>query len=410
MQTIRKKMNRKFRDLRGELFPAGKNHDPRQERGGRGPQGKTILSWADPFFPDPAIPESVRQAMVEALSSGFSEHYAPADLKYDLNELIAKIIHDKTGLPVDPAKNVLVTPGSDAGLFYAMMPFIEDGDEVLVPDPSYPKNYRNPELLGGVTVPVPLYEADNYQLRVEELRKRLSPKTKMVILCHPNNPSTTVQREEVIKDLSDFIIENDLVLLCDQAFEDHIYDDITYVSPSTMPGMWERTVTVCSTSKGFGLSGFRIGYIYAHEEIMQALHGGAGNVLGAASTLSMLGATAALKDPDYLNNNFRQLEARRRLAYEILHTVPGIRMRMPESGILSWLNVEALGSGEEVAAYLLREAGIEVSAGEQYGAQGAGHIRVVTGCYRDGKTAGLILKRMASALTKMAEEKKAQAL
>ena len=410
MQTIRKKMNRKFRDLRGELFPAGKNNDHRQESGGNAFQTRAVLTGADLFFPDPAIPESVKQALTEAISAGSSEHYATAEQKYELNELFAERITDKTGLPIDPARNVLVTPGSDAGLFYAMMPFIEDGDEVLVPDPSYPKNFVNPELLGGVTVPVPLYAEDRYQLRVEELRKRLSPKTKMMILCHPNNPTSTVYREEVLDDLSSFIIENDLILLCDQAFEDHIYDGISYVSPSTLPGMWERTVTVCSTSKGFGLSGFRIGYIYAQEEIMQALHGGAGNVLGAASTLSILGAAAALKDPDYLNNNFRQLESRRRMAYEILHTVPGIEMLMPESGMLSWINVKSLGSGEEVAAYLSKEAGIEVSAGEQYGAQGAGYLRVVTGCYRDEKTAELVWKRLGTALTKMAEEKKAQGL
>ena len=133
----------------------------------------------------------------------------------------------------------------------------------LVPDPTYPSNFLNPKLLGGVTVPVPLFAEDNYQLRLEELEKRINPKTKMMILCHPNNPTTTVFREDNLKMLSDFIIKHDLILVSDQAFEDHIYDDISFISPASLPGMWERTVTVCSISKGLGLSGFRIGYIYA---------------------------------------------------------------------------------------------------------------------------------------------------
>jgi len=397
MKTIREKMNPAFRPLRADLFP--------RDVVSRQPPARNIMSWADPFFPDSALSESVKQAMITAIESGSPEHYAPPALKFELQELIARRVNERTGLELDPARHVLVTPGSDAALFYAMLPFIEPGDEVLLPDPSYPKNYRNPELLGGVTVPVPLQEEDGYQLRIEEVEKRITPRTKLIILCHPNNPTTTVHREDRLRDLADLVMERDLILLCDQAFEDHIYDGIEFISPCTFPGMWERTVTICSTSKGIGLSGFRIGYIFAHEEIMQALYAGAGNVLGAASTLSTVGAAAALKDPDHLPEVFSRLEARRNLAYEILSGVPGVSMQPAESGILSWLNVSVLGTGEEVAAYILEKAEVEVSAGEQYGAQGAGHIRIVTGCYRDEKTAEEIMRRIRSVLELMAKEK-----
>ncbi|MGC9312027.1 MAG: pyridoxal phosphate-dependent aminotransferase [Sediminispirochaetaceae bacterium] len=397
MKSIREKMNPAFRPLRGELFP------PDVVSGQA--TGRDLMSWADPFFPDSALSEPVRQAMIAAIESGSPEHYAPPALKFELQELLARRVSERTGLELDPARHVLVTPGSDAALFYALLPFIEPGDEVLLPDPSYPKNYRNPELLGGVTVPVPLREEDGYQLRIDEVEKRITPRTKIIILCHPNNPTTTVHREERLRELSRLIIERDLILLCDQAFEDHIYDGISFVSPCTLPGMWERTLTICSTSKGIGLSGFRIGYIFAQEEIMQALYAGAGNVLGAASTLSTVGAVAALKDPDHLPEVFSRLEARRDLAYEILSGVPGVSMQPAESGIISWLNVSALGTGGEVADYILAKAGVEVSAGEQYGAQGAGHIRIVTGCYRDEEIAGGIIRRIRSALELMAEEK-----
>lgn len=148
-------------------------------------------------------------------------------------------------------------------------------------------------------------------MRIEEFEKRLTPRTKMVLLTHPNNPTTTVYRRESIEALCRFIIDNDLVLVCDQAFEDHIYDGIEFVAPCTLPGMWERTLTVCSISKGIGLSGFRIGYIYACDKIMDVLYGGAVNVLGAACTLSSLGAIAAIKDKEHMRSNYERLERRR---------------------------------------------------------------------------------------------------
>jgi len=401
--SIREKMNPNFRNRSGEIFSSPDAVDRTIQR--QETMKPDILSWADPFLPDRVLPESVRKAMFEAIESGFTEHYAPADIKYELNRCIAERISRRTGLDIDPSKHVLVTPGSDSGLVYAMMPFIEPGDEVLVPDPGYQKYFLNPELLGGVTVPVPLYPEDNYQLRIDELNKRFNSNTKLLILCHPNNPTTTVFREENLLEISRFVIENDLVLLCDQAFEDHIFDGIKFLSPAALPGMRERTVTVCSTSKGYGLSGFRIGYLWAQEDIMRAYYAGAANVLGAASTLSIIAAAAAMKDPNLLASNYTALESRRRTAYDILSGTPGVVMKMPESGILSWLDVRALGSGTEVAAYLESRAGIQVNDGEQYGSQGAGHLRVVTGCYRDEETAAAVFRRMREALTDLAAEK-----
>ena len=402
---IKAKMNGRFRDLQGGLFLEVTKADVGEGAGNFMKAGGDIMAWADPFFPDPAIPESVKKAMHEAIDGGFPAHYGMPIGIYELREALAEHISERTGLSIDPSRNVIVTPGSDSGLLYAMMPFISKGDEVMVPDPSYPSNFLNPKLLGGKTVPVPLYPEDNYQVRIEEFEKRLTPRTKMVLLTHPNNPTTTVYRRESIEALCRFIIDNDLVLVCDQAFEDHIYDGIEFVAPCTLPGMWERTLTVCSISKGIGLSGFRIGYIYADDAIMDTLYGGAVNVLGAPCTLSSIGAIAALKDKQHLANTFTRLERRRRIAYEKLHDIPGVNMAMPESGILSWLNISQLGTEEEVCARLQEEARILVNQGEPYGQQGKGHIRIVTACFASDEEAGQRLERIRRVLWKMAEEK-----
>lgn len=402
---IKKKMNPHFRDLQGGLFLKVGKADVGEGAGDFRKNGGDNMAWADPFFPDPSIPECVMQAMKAALEGGFPAHYTMPIGMLELRQALAKDISARTGLAIDPSRNVIVTPGSDSGLLYAMMLFLSEGDEVLVPDPSYPSNFLDPRLLGAVTVPVPLYEENNYQIDIREFEKRLTNRTKMVLISHPNNPTTTVFRRESIEALCRFVVEHDLILVTDQAFQDHIYDGIEFVHPAALPGMWERTVTVCSVSKGLGLSGFRIGYIYAEEHIMDVLYGGAVNVLGAPCTLSSIGAIAALEDPDYLGDMYTRLERRRRLSYELLSGIPGVEMKLPESGILSWLNVSRLGTDAEVADRIREDARILVNEGSPYGEQGRGHIRIVTACFARDEDARERLLRIRRVLQTMAAEK-----
>ncbi len=363
------------------------------------------MAWADMFYPDPSLPESVQRASMAVVESGMSSHYTlPVGLP-ELRRELAIHIREKDGITLDPCRNIIVTPGSDSGLLFAMMPFLEAGDEVLVPDPSYPNNYLNCKLLGAKAIHVPTYQEDNYQIRIEELEKRVSKKTKMVVLTHPNNPTTVVYRRKNLEKLAEFIVDNDLILVCDQAFEDHVFDDIEFVSPCTLPGMWERTVTVCSLSKGYGLSGYRIGYIYADDHIMDIYYGSAVNVVGAPCTVSTYGAIAALKDKSILPYYRDILDRRRRAAYEILGNLPGVNMNMNESGILSWLDISRLGTSQEVADYIAEHAKILVNQGTPYGKQGEGYIRIVTACFREEEEAVKRYRRIAEALLQLAKEK-----
>ena len=405
IMDVKKKINGRFRDLEGGLFTELTKADVGTGAANLLEQGCKIMAWADPFFPDPAIQDSVKEAMINAIKGGFPAHYSMPIGMYELRQALAKKISNQTGLEIDPSRNVIVTPGSDMGLFYSLMPFVSEGDEVMVPDPSYPNNFLNPKLIGAVTITVPLYEEDNYQIRIEEFEKRVTRKTKVVLITHPNNPTATVFRRESIEKLCRFVIDHDLILISDQAFEDHIYDGIEFVHPCTLPGMWERTVTVCSISKGIGLSGFRIGYIYANDRIMDIFYGGAVNVLGAASTLSSIGAVAALNDENHLHNNYVRLERRRRLAYDILSTIPSVTMKLSESGILSWINISQLGTPAEVRDYILKEAKILVNEGTPYGKQGDGHVRIVTGCFNSDEDACKAFNQIKTALTKLTKEK-----
>lgn len=400
MNSIRCKVNGRFSSLEGGLFSEVSKADVGEAVGRLIEQGVDILAWADPFYPDPSIPESVKLRMSEALASGLPSHYTMPIGAPELRRAVARMVERKHGISLDPSRNIIITPGSDSGLLYAMMPFLSPGDEVIVPSPSYPNNFLNPELLGAKVCPLKLLPEEGYQIPIERLRECITEKSRMLVLCHPNNPTTTVFRRENLQALAELLIEKDLILVCDQAFEDHIYDDIDFLAPAAIEGMWERTLTLASFSKGYGLSGFRIAYIYACDQIMDILYGGAVNVLGAPSHLSSIGAIAAAEDPSCLSEIYTKLERRRRRAYEILSELPNVEMMLPESGILAWLDVSRLGSSSELVSYLIKEASVLVNDGAAYGPGGEGHLRFVPGCFADDDKAEAVFLRIARALSR----------
>lgn len=398
---IRTKLNQSFQNLLKESHGGEKKTEEKRHLSRK----IDYMDSADPFWPDGLISQSVKDAMIASIEDGSAVHYTKSIGMDGLRFAITERIKERTGLDLHQDRNVLVTPGSQPGLFFAMMPFIESGDEVLVLNPCYPSNLNNPKLFGGKAISIPLYEQDNYQPRIDVLEKGLTAKSKMLVINQPNNPTTTVIRKETMEKLCEFVVKHDLILVCDQAFDDHIYDGIEFVSPATMSGMWERTITLGSISKGIGLSGFRIGYLYAGDEIMAVLHEHAESVLGPASTITSIGAIAALEDKAQLTHISQKMEKRRRVVFEIFSSIPSVEMKMPESGFLSWLNISKLGSSQEIATYLLREAGVAVEAGSHFGCYGEGYIRIVSGCFKEDEDAIEVFNRIKVALTKLAKEK-----
>ena len=368
-----------------------------------------MLGWADPFMPDDRMPEEVKRIAIERIESGACSHYTHPVGDMALKEAIARKLQRQNGLAVVPERNILITPGSDSGLLFAMMPFISPGDEVLVPDPSYPSNFLNPKLLGGKAVSVPLDEAADFRLTRGALEAALTPSTKMVLLTNPNNPTATVYSREEMEMLAAFILEHDLVAVVDQAFEDFIYDGREMVTLASLPGMWERTVTVFSVSKGMPLSGTRVGYLVAEDHIMDVMYGCAVNVIGTTNSTFQAATAYAFDHPEFMEEYKAIFDARRRRVHDILSGIPGVTVRMPQSGFLIWADVSHLGSAEEVAAYLIEEAKVCINAGTAYGKQGAGHLRIVYGCFADSGRIYAAMERVREALLKLGREKNVRA-
>ena len=400
---MKEKMIPAFRKAEGGLFTAVEKADVGSAYQEMEKQGVALMGWADPFMPDASMPKHVEQALIAAIRHPSAPHYTAPIGSSQLKAKIAEKLKTKNHLLVDPERNILITPGSDSGLYFAILPFIEDGDEVLIPSPSYPNNTLNIEIMGGRVVPVPLHPETGYQLEAELLEQNVSEKTKMIVLTHPNNPTTTVYNRQSLEILRDFVLRHDLILVCDQAFEDFCYEN-EMITPAAMNGMFERTVTVFSFSKGMGLSGLRVGYLVCGDEIMDSLYANAVSVLGATNTACQKALIAALEDPSFMQEFERAFDVRRHAAEKILNSIPNVHADLPQSGFLCWVDVSRLGDSSQIVQYLVKHAQVAVNDGKNYGPGGEGHLRIVLGVYRDDAKVIAALERIKAALIQWQEE------
>lgn len=218
----------------------------------------------------------------------------------------------------------------------------------------------------------------------------------MVVLTNPNNPTGTVYTRSTMEKLADFCIRHDLLCVVDQCFEDSVFDGHEYVSMMALPGMWERTITIGSISKGMGLCGFRVAYIVAPESITEVFHQTAVLFIGATNTMAQAGITAALKDTRFMEDMRQEWMIRADILGSILDTIPHIRYVKPQAGFFFWIDVSYYGTDEEVMRYLVQEANVLVSTGALF--TDSTHIRIIYGCLKDREACINAVKAVKEAL------------
>lgn len=398
------KMNPAFRTFEGGLFAEVEKADVGDGFERLQESGVDMMSWADPFMPDAAVPQHVKQAALNAMNDPIASHYTAPVGNTRLREQIARRWQKRYGMRLYPQRNILITPGSDSALYFAMLPFIETGDEVIVCTPCYPNNLQNIKMMGAKAVYCELQAADGYQIRKEALEACVSEQTKMIVLTHPNNPTTTVFDQRSLEAVRDLVLAHDLILVVDQAFEDFTFEQ-KMIAPAAMADMFAHTVTVCSTSKGYGLSGYRVGYIIADDVFMDVYYGCAVSVIGATNTVSQLAVLAAMEDESFMQEFEAAYDWRRHQAAAILSGIPGVKIQLPQSGFLCWVDVSGLADSSEVCARLLSDARVSVNDGKNYGPGGEKGFRIVLGVYRDNERVRQALLRIREVLLQMAQEK-----
>ena len=327
--------------------------------------------------PDFATPDNIVEAAIGAMQNGFT-HYTPASGIREAREAVAGFVTRTLHTDVD-WNDVVLVPGSKNVLLFTLLACIEPGDEVILPDPGYPAYASQVSFIGAVPKTVTLREDKNFRLDLDELASLVGPKTRMLIINTPQNPTGGVLTEEDIDFVCDLVMKHDLMLVSDEIYSQLVYG-FKHVSPLSRPGMRERTVLMDGLSKSYAMTGWRLGYAVAPRELAAKLDTLMINSSSCAAAFTQIAAIEALGSPESehaVHRMVKVFEHRRNLVVDGMNEIPGIRCARPQGSFYVFPNIEATGFDEhELAGRLLNEAGVAVLPGTAFGAAGKGFIRL----------------------------------
>jgi len=337
-------------------------------------QGKRVihLEIGEPDFP---TPKHIIEAAKQALDEGYT-HYGPTQGLPELRESIAHYISRTRGVQVGP-EHVSVVPGGKPIIFFPMLALIEPGDEVIYPDPGFPIYESMIRFSGGVPVPIPLIEERGFSFDLDLLRKRLSPKTKLLVLNSPQNPTGGLIPPEEIRAIADLVRDRDLMVLSDEFYSRIYYGDEPPASIASLPGMLEKTIILDGFSKTYAMTGWRMGYGVMPEWLVEAVNKLMVNSNSCTASFTQRAGLAALDGPQQAVEAMVAEFHRRRDAFCAgLNQVPGFRCALPGGAFYAFANITGTGmKSKELADYLLYEGGVSCLSGAAFGDYGEGYIR-----------------------------------
>ena len=327
--------------------------------------------------PDFATPDNIVEAGISAMQNGHT-HYTPAAGILEARQAVAGFVTRMLKTEVDAGEVVLV-PGSKNVLLFTLLSCIEPGDEVILPDPGYPAYASQVNFIGAVPKVVTLREATGFRMDLDELASLVTPKTRMLIINTPQNPTGGVLTEEDVSFVCNLAHEHDLMVVSDEIYSQLVYG-FHHVSPLSHPGMRERTVLMDGLSKSYAMTGWRLGYAVAPRPLAAKLEQLMINSSSCAAAFTQMAAIEALSAPDSehaVNRMVKVFEHRRDLVVDGLNEIEGVRCARPQGAFYAFPNIEGTGFGErDLADRLLSEAGVAVLPGTAFGAAGKGYIRI----------------------------------
>jgi aspartate/methionine/tyrosine aminotransferase len=303
-------------------------------------------------------------------------HYTAAEGIAPLRQAIADDVRRWKGIEARP-EQVIVTPGAKPIMFFAMLALVDEGDEVIYPNPGFPIYESMTEYVGGVAVAAPLREQNEFRMDVDEVAGLVTPRTRMLVINSPQNPTGSVLTADDIRAIADIAIRHDLVVLTDE-----IYGRLQYsgepLSIATLPGMAERTITLDGFSKTFAMTGWRLGYGIVPEWLAPTYSRLVINSVSCTNAFAQAGAIAALTGPQDAADAMRtEFIARRQLVVDGLNAIPGVSCVMPHGAFYVFPNVSSFGrSSADIATHLLYDAGVCTLAGTAFGRHGEGYLRL----------------------------------
>ena len=326
--------------------------------------------------PDFKTPWAVREAGIESLEHGRTRYTSNAGLK-ELRAEIARYLDRRMGLKYDPAKEILVTGGGSEAIDMCSRTRVQPGDEVIIPEPCFVCYEPITTLSGGVPVHVACRQEDEFRLRADALKAAITPKTKLLIMPFPNNPTGAVMEREDLEAIAEVLRGTNIMVLSDEIYAELNYGLQNHVSIATLPGMAERTVVVNGFSKTYAMTGWRLGYACGPAPIIKIMTKIHQSAIMSAPTTSQYAAITALKDCDGEIERMRnEYNMRRRLVVKSFNDM-GLSCFEPRGAFYAFPCIKSSGmSSEEFCTKLLEQKHVAIIPGNAFGASGEGYARV----------------------------------
>lgn len=325
--------------------------------------------------PDLSTPGIVCDAAKQALDLGYT-HYTPNSGLFSLRKAIAEKTYLKV-LNYDPESEIIITNGGMGALSLLFLVLLNEGDEVLIQDPQWLNYVAQVNYCGGTVVRVPTSAAHNFEMQPETIEALLTPRTKVIMINTPNNPTGCVMSETALHKIAEIAVKHDLLVISDDVYNTLLYSGATAPSIASFPGMRERTVVVNSFSKSFAMTGWRIGFVAAPAEIIDRMTKCQENFNACANSIGQYACTVALDHPELANVICKTFAHRREVLLQGLATIDGIQYSCPDGAFYVFADISSFGiSSAEFCNHLLDEEKVVCIPGSAFGACGEGFIRI----------------------------------
>ncbi|SMF67587.1 pyridoxal phosphate-dependent aminotransferase [Allosphingosinicella indica] len=329
--------------------------------------------------PHADTPGHIKEAVKTALDAGIV-HYGDFRGTLSFRQALAEKLTDfnKLDYGVD---EILVTNGLTHASFAAFMAAIDPGDEVILLEPYYPQHVAKVELAGGTVVTAPLDAANNFAISHAAIAAKITPKTRMIVLVNPANPTGRVYTRAELEIVAELAIAHDLIVLCDEVYEYITYDGAEHVSIASLPGMRERTITCFAFTKAYSMDGWRVGYLTADARLIPAILRIITTDVTHVNVFVQEGARAAVTGPQEPMHAMVEADRRKReIVVRALNQMPGVTCAEPQGTIYAFPDIRGTGrTSAALATEILHKAHVVTEAGSFYGPAGEGHLRICFG-------------------------------
>lgn len=336
-------------------------------------QGKSIvhLEIGEPDFD---TPQHIKDAAIKALRDGYT-HYTPSAGLFEAREAIAEHVSATRRITVDPAE-VVITPGSKPVMFFAILALVEAGDEVIYPNPGYPIYESVARFVGGVPKPMVLREDRGFRIDPDELRRSVTPRTKLIVLNSPHNPCGSVLTREDIAAIAQIVLSSNAMVLADEIYWQIMYDAVHY-SIASVPGMQERTILLDGFSKAYAMTGWRLGFGVMRKDLAARVAQLMVNSNSCAAAFTQIAGIAALRGPRQpVEAMVAEFRRRRDVIVAGLNAIEGVTCTMPSGAFYAFPNVSRIDpDSKRLADFLLAEGGLACLSGTAFGEYGRGYLR-----------------------------------